>query len=75
MKISVFQPPYPAEGTPEAARSCLEWMLGHLDGLSSGAQDLILLPEYANAPGLSDSETLKEFAADEGGDFLEWLKD
>ena len=50
-------------------------MLGHLDGLSSGAQDLILLPEYANASGLSDSETLKEFVADEGGDFLERLKD
>ena len=71
MRVVVFQPPYPAEGTAGAARSCLEWMSGHLRALSPGAADLVLLPEYANAPGLGDKDEIRRFAAVEGGAFVQ----
>lgn len=72
MKLSVLQPPYPAEGTPEAASVCLEWMDTALDGLNSD-QDLILLPEYANTPGLEDALVMRSFSKGEGATFLERL--
>ena len=71
MRVVVLQPPYPSEGTAGAARACLEWMSGHLRALCPGAADLIVLPEYANAPGLADQEVLRRFAANEGETFVQ----
>jgi len=45
-------------------------MRSRLDGLRPGAQDLILLPEYANAPGLGEREAIRVFAARQGAVFL-----
>ena len=71
MKIVIFQPPYPTEGTPASAEDCLRWMLGQIDGLKPREQDLVLLPEYANAPGLSDRQTIRQFVAGRGADFVQ----
>jgi glycerophosphoryl diester phosphodiesterase len=70
MKISAFQPPYPREGTPAAAERCLGWMSAQLESIEPGDSDLILLPEYANAPGLADAEGIRTFAAGPGQRFL-----
>ena len=71
MRIRVFQPSYPAQGTYAAAEKCLEWMRARLDQLQPGEQDLVLLPEYATAPGLNDRQSVREFAESQGADFLE----
>jgi glycerophosphoryl diester phosphodiesterase len=71
MNIAVFQPPYPAEGSVASAEACLDWMRMHLEGLKPGQQDLVLLPEYANVPGLGDGEAMREFAVRQGAHFLE----
>ena len=70
MRIVVFQPPYPKEGTVAGAEACLQWMQTGLDELSSDEQDLVLLPEYANTPGLNDRDVLRTFAESQGADFL-----
>ncbi len=69
MEIVVLQPSYPSLPTPEAARKCMAWMCRILDSLSPGSQDLIVLPEYANAPGLESG--WREFIQEEGDDFIE----
>jgi len=46
-------------------------MRTRLDQLQPGEQDLVLLPEYANAPGLSDRQLLREFAESQGAEFLQ----
>ena len=74
MKISVFQPPYPEESTVASAAECLQWMRQHLDELQPGGQDLVLLPEYANAPGLTDRECLREFSMHQGTEILEAVR-
>ena len=51
MKIVLFQPPYPTDGTISSAEECLRWLQAELERLTSGEQDVVLLPEYANAPG------------------------
>ena len=71
MKAVVFQPPYPQSGTVSGAEACLDWMREKLEGLDCGAQDLILLPEYANAPGLNDRQVLRAFTEAQGAAFLE----
>jgi len=71
MRIVIFQPPYPTEGTNASAKDCVRWMRTRLDQLQPGEQDLVLLPEYANAPGLNDRQLLREFAESQGADFLE----
>lgn len=71
MRIVVFQPPYPNQATTSSAEDCLEWMRTRLDGLQPREQDLVLLPEYANAPGLNDRQLLREFAQSQGADFLQ----
>ncbi len=71
MILLVFQPPYPKEGTVAAAESCLGWMQNELDALRPGEQDLILLPEYATAPGLADREQIRAFALRCGQVFLQ----
>ncbi len=70
MRLAVFQPPYPVAGDEAGAEACLAWMREKLNGLEPGKQDLVLLPEYATAPGLSDPQTLREFATSRGADFL-----
>ena len=70
MKIVVFQPPYPKEGTIASAEACLLWMRQHLDSLQPGEQDLVLLPEYANTPGLSDLKTIRDFSLFQGAEFI-----
>jgi predicted amidohydrolase len=70
MKLALFQPPYPTEGTLVSAEACIHWMQEKLDGLDVGGQDLVLLPEFANAPGLADRESIRQFAAGQGADFV-----
>ena len=71
MKITVFQPPYPEQSTREAARACLGWITAAFQSLTPRKQDLIVLPEYSNAPGLEDLPSLRNFAENEGHAFLE----
>jgi len=71
MRIVILQPPYPNQGTNASAEDCLRWMRTRLDQLQPGEQDLVLLPEYANAPGLNDRQLLREFAESRGADFLQ----
>ena len=71
MKLAVFQPPYPDSGTMAAARECVNWMQTRLAQLPPKAHDLILLPEYATAPGLDDPALLRQFAETEGAAFLQ----
>ena len=71
MKIIIFQPPYPTQGTHADAAACLLWMQTELEQLQPGEQDLVLLPEYASTPGLEDPHLLREFAAAQGADFIQ----
>ena len=71
MKTSVLQPPYPTRATADAAEACQDWMDSRLSSLEPGSADLVLLPEYANAPGLEDSEEIRHFALGPGVDFLQ----
>ena len=71
MRIALFQPPYPVEETVASAEDCLRWMRKRLDGLKPGQQDLVLLPEYASAPGLRDRQKICDFAECQGADFLQ----
>lgn len=73
MNLCVFQPKYPQRGTVDAARACIKWMQTQLDVLQPGGQDLIVLPEYANVPGLNDRDVLQTFAVDEGQDFVAFV--
>lgn len=41
-----------------------------LDGLTRGEQDVIVLPEYANTPGMTDRQAMREFAEADGARFL-----
>ena len=71
MRIIVFQPPYPMQGTGSDAEACLRWMRTRLEQLQPGEQDLVLLPEYANTPGLEDRQQLRAFAEAQGKAFLQ----
>ncbi|MFH1568120.1 MAG: carbon-nitrogen hydrolase family protein [Gemmatimonadota bacterium] len=70
MKLVLFQPPYPAAASPIGAAACLQWMRDRLDALIPEEQDLVLLPEYANAPGLTERQPLRDFATTHGAGFL-----
>jgi len=50
--------------------ACLDWMTETVASFDPGEQDLILLPEYSNAPGLEDPTLLFAFAGEEGRAFL-----
>lgn len=52
MRIFSLQPKYPANRAE--ASDCVEYMINHLEKLSEPA-DLIVLPEYSNAPGPVDT--------------------
>ncbi|NLB56845.1 MAG: hypothetical protein GX811_13985 [Lentisphaerae bacterium] len=70
MKIVILQPPYPTEGTMDSAGECIRWMQDKLEALKPGEQDLVLLPEYANVPGIADRESMRQFAVGRGADFV-----
>ena len=70
MQLAVIQPPYPGRPTAPEALACLEWMDAALAGLEPGRQDLLVLPEYANVPGLEDPDLARAFARTEGHAFL-----
>jgi len=70
MKIVVFQPGYPAAGTLAIAAECMAWMSAELARLTPGEADLVLLPEYANTPGLDDPTLLRACADELGRSFL-----
>jgi len=73
MKVAIVQPPYPSAANRAAAQECLEWMVDAIALFSPGEQDMILLPEYSNAPGLEERVLMREFADLEGRAFLERL--
>ncbi|MEZ5277378.1 MAG: glycerophosphodiester phosphodiesterase family protein [Opitutaceae bacterium] len=73
MKIALLQPPYPSDGSAEAAVRCHEWMIGSIQALTPGGCDLLLLPEYANTPGLEDGDLMRSFALEQGVAFLDRL--
>ena len=77
MKVAVFQPPYPAAPTAEAAAACLAWQRDQLAALPPDDCDLILLPEYANCPGLDQGtpEARQQFIGAQGKVFLAHLAD
>lgn len=75
MKICVFQPKYPVAGTIDSARACVAWMQTQLEGLEPGGQDLIVLPEYANVPGINDADAMRTFAEDVGRAFVAYVAD
>jgi len=71
LKITVFQPPYPEAATPQAAAACQVIMCHQLQTIEPGETELVVLPEYANAPGLTEQETLLQFARNEGEAFVQ----
>ena len=71
----IFQPPYPTPETTASAEVCQAGMRTRLDELVPGEQDLVLLPEYANAPGLNERALLREFAQAQGAEFLQAVSD
>ena len=73
MKVVLFQPRYPIEGTLDRAAQCMDWMQGELGQLQSGKQHLVLLPEYANAPGLNDRSLMQACAMQQGATFIQFL--
>lgn len=73
MKITVLQPSYPAAGTLDSATMCMTWMQAQLTQLQPGEQDLMLLPEYANTPGLGERDLLHTCAENQGAAFLQFV--
>jgi glycerophosphoryl diester phosphodiesterase len=69
MQLTILQPPYPVEETPAAALACLEWQRQRLAELKPETTDFVLLPEYANVPGLAGEELLA-FLRQEGARFV-----
>ncbi len=57
MKIKLLQPQYPKKGNSAA---CFEWILQRLDECDESL-DLIVTPEYSNAPGIDTREELDAF--------------
>ncbi|HOP10932.1 MAG TPA: glycerophosphodiester phosphodiesterase family protein [Oscillospiraceae bacterium] len=59
MKIRLLQPQYPLDGSSEA---CFDWILTQLAACDESL-DLIVTPEYSNAPGINTREELDTFCA------------
>ena len=70
MQTTILQPPYPHAGTVAAAVDCQAWMVEQLQALEPGDSDLIVLPEYANVPGLGECDEVRSFAAGDGAGFI-----
>ena len=71
MKVAVFQPEYPREGTADSAEQCVQWMQQKLEALQPGTVDLVLLPEYATTPGIDDPKVMRAFGAGRGAAFAD----
>lgn len=74
MKATIFQPPYPHEGTVLSATRCINWMKSELKVLADKNIDLIILPECANCPGITQADVLLEFINNEGKKFSQTLQ-
>lgn len=70
MRIALVQPAFPTGGKVEKARACIAWMIERLEGMGPGDADLVLLPEYATAPGAAAAERLVELAMGPGEGLL-----
>jgi predicted amidohydrolase len=64
MNLVILQPPYPADESE--AEKTLEWMIAQLEKITPGSADLVLLPEYANVPGINDRVAMQDFASGRG---------
>jgi len=64
MKLVVLQPPYPED--EDKAGEAVDWMIEQLGAISPGEADLILLPEYANVPGINDKKSMRDFVSGKG---------
>ena len=71
MKCVVLQPPYPEK--EEKAKESVTWMIEQLDAIAPGEADLILLPEYANCPGINDKKLMRDFVPSKGTDLVDAL--
>ena len=74
MKSAIFQPSYPHEGTAQSASKCIDWMKAELDSLENKNVELVILPEYANCPGIENADTLRNYVKKEGKQFCEELQ-
>ena len=74
MKVAIFQPPYPHEGTAHTATACINWIKSELDSLLNKDIDMVLLPEYANCPGIEAADVLLDFIDNEGKEFSRTLQ-
>jgi len=70
MRIALVQPAFPTGGKVERAHACIAWMVERLEALGPGDADLVLLPEYATAPGAASTERLMELANGAGEGLL-----
>ncbi len=73
MRAVVLQAPYPPAPSRKGALECMDWMLTEVRSLMPGAQDLVILPEYANAPGIDTADLLHKMAEREGAEFVHAL--
>jgi glycerophosphoryl diester phosphodiesterase len=62
LSVTILQPPYPEAGTIDAARETVRWCFDRLASIAPGRADLVVLPEYANVPGLDDRELIGRLA-------------
>lgn len=67
MKVGFIQPPYPGTASSAESGAVVAQMLEILDGASG---DLVVLPEYANVPGLTDPDALLRVAESGAENFL-----
>lgn len=72
MKIAYLQPPYP-DGKSTNPQSVVDWMLNEAE-VARDDTDLVVLPEYANCPGINDYEELVRFIHHEGRAFVDRLR-
>lgn len=54
--------------------ACQEWMTDALSSLKAEDCELVLLPEFANAPGLEEAAEQRSFALGSGAVFLEKIR-
>jgi len=71
--LAYIQPPYP-DSKAWTPRDCVGYMLERVRQLKEGT-DLLVLPEYANCPGLDDLAELKRFIDTDGASFLSQLRE
>lgn len=72
MKICLFQPRYPArpEDSIPTTRQMIEWL-----NTADPASDLIVLPEYANCPGMNDKAGIMRTIAETTQPLLQAAKE